>query len=373
LVKELRDLNETDEGYSLLHVERWDTKVFHIGTLGIHQGVQELALAAHDMELARYSQKAYDYVMSGKDKNLVVIPEIGFYDFSPGYGGMEGCSVADMTAIAVKLTQLGLGDEYFEDIDRNVRNYLTGMQRTRPDHSADYFRKIAESGESHDGEVGGRFRIVKTAEAPVGYWQLADHLPERLVGSVACYSSPNDYYASTYFDSCCNGNFARAIYYAWESILKYDKKVLTVHLLLNRTSPWADIDSYIPYIGRVDVKIKKPCDSVRIRMNNWVEKDKVTCKIKGEDVSFSWDGNYIVFGKVEPKQTITIEFPIHERVVKLEILGHKYTAIFKGNDCVDISPKGIYVPMFQRDHYRFAQPRFMKVRRFACENVIHQY
>ena len=31
---------------------------------------------------------------------------------------------------------------------------------------------------------------------------------------------------------------------------------LSVNLLLNRASPWVDVDSHIPYEGRVDLKVK---------------------------------------------------------------------------------------------------------------------
>ena len=32
---------------------------------------------------------------------------------------------------------------------------------------------------------------------------------------------------------------------------------LSVNLLISRPSPWADVESHIPYTGRVDVKIKQ--------------------------------------------------------------------------------------------------------------------
>ena len=69
----------------------------------------------------------------------------------------------------------------------------------------------------------------------------------------------------SFFHTCCRGNCTRAIYYVWENILNYDKcnGALNVNLLLNRASPWADINWYIPYWGRVDIKIKKPCHRSR--------------------------------------------------------------------------------------------------------------
>ena len=41
---------------------------------------------------------------------MIAFPQIGFFDNSRELVDMEGCSIADMTALEVKLTQLGMGD-----------------------------------------------------------------------------------------------------------------------------------------------------------------------------------------------------------------------------------------------------------------------
>jgi hypothetical protein len=90
---------------------------------------------------------------------------------------MEGCNIGDMTAIAVKLTQLEMGDQYWEDVDRYVRNSLTAIQCAHPGYAEAKFTKLWEMGH--------------TRKVPLEYHQLADHLPQRLVGSFANYSMPN--------------------------------------------------------------------------------------------------------------------------------------------------------------------------------------
>src|SRR5262249_53280896 len=48
----------------------------------------------------------------------------------PGRAGdTEGCTVADMVALAVGLTDAGVGD-YWEDVDQYVRNGLLAVQAT---------------------------------------------------------------------------------------------------------------------------------------------------------------------------------------------------------------------------------------------------
>ena len=56
---------------------------------------------------------------------------------------MEPCSIGDMTAIAVKLTQLGVGD-YYDDIDAYVRNGLVECQFRQPHHATDFIRRLGE-------------------------------------------------------------------------------------------------------------------------------------------------------------------------------------------------------------------------------------
>jgi hypothetical protein len=336
------------------YIDDWQSH-FHCITLGI-QCMLELALVAHDQELAEYARRSYDFAKTGE--KMIALPQIGFFVNAQGKAGMEGCVIGDMAALAVKLTQLNMGDQYWEDADRYVRNSLTAIQRTHPGCAQAVINRRWEQG--------------KLERSPVEYHQLADHVPERIVGSFANDSCPNDAFHSPYFDSCCNGNCARALYYAWESILNYDsgKQELKVNLLLNRTSPWADVDSFIPYTGRVEVRAKRPLGSLKVRAASWVDKQAVTCRVGDETRRVSWNGSYLDAGSVQPGQTVALEFPIQERRLKLESFDHKYEAVFRGNDCVEMTPGGEYYTLFQRDQYRQNLPRFVNVRRFACENTV---
>ena len=204
----------------------------------------------------------------------------------------------------------------------------------------------------------------------MAYYELADNLAERLVGSFSSHYYPNDLFASTYFDSCCSGNCSRALYYVWESIIQQDGDGLKVNLLLNRTSPRADIDSHIPHTGRVDITIKKPVGSLKVRMNDWIEKDQVECAVNGNALPYTWEGSYLALGPLKPGARVVLSSPIHERSETLESFGFRLSAIFRGNDCVSMEPKGEFYPLYQRDHCRKSDPAFVKVKRFACENPV---
>ncbi|MDO8589305.1 MAG: hypothetical protein Q7T82_19960 [Armatimonadota bacterium] len=333
------------------YVEDWSSHT-HCVTLGIH-AMLELAQATGDVELAEYARKSYEFAKSGE--RMVALPRIGYFVNFTTPEGAEGCTIGDMTALAVKLAQMGMGDQYWEDVDRYARNCLTEIQRTTPEHAAGVFEKLRER--------------EKPPETPVAYYELADQLAERMVGSFSSHYYPNDLFASTYFDSCCSGNCSRALYYVWESIVRRDNGRLKVNLLLNRTSPWADIDSHVPHAGRVDIKIKKPVGSLQVRMNDWIEKDKVKCAVNGRPLPYTWQGAYLTTGPLKPRDEIVLSFPIRERSETLESFGFRFDTVFRGNDCMSMEPKGEFYALYQRDHYR--QPvRFVKVKRFASENAV---
>jgi hypothetical protein len=58
------------------------------------------------------------------------------------------------------------------------------------------------------------------------------------------------------YAGCCTANCSDALYYVWESITRRRDGVATVNLLLNRASTWLDIDSYLPYEGKVVLRNK---------------------------------------------------------------------------------------------------------------------
>ena len=168
---------------------------------------------------------------------------------------------------------------------------------------------------------------------------------------------------------CCTGTGTRAIYYVWENILHCKDGKLKVNLLLNRASPWADVDSFIPYEGRVDVKLKTACE-LSVRIPEWVSSQQTRCELNGKKHSLSWDGRYAVVGKVDPNDVATLWFPISERTDVVRIMGKDYTLIRKGNDVVHIDPPGKYCPLYQREKYRDNKVHTKTTTRFVASQQI---
>ena len=168
---------------------------------------------------------------------------------------------------------------------------------------------------------------------------------------------------------CCTGNATRALYYIWEHMLSYDEGTLSVNLLLNRPSPWADVHSHIPYTGQVDVAAKKPC-KLRVRIPEWTQPSNVFCTVNGERRRLNWEGRHALIGEVQAEDRVAFTFPIAERTIETEIERSRYTLLLRGNEVVRIEPPGEYCPFYQRDHYRTGETRWRKMERFVSEEEI---
>ena len=310
-------------------------------------GTLDHALAVGDRELAEFVRKAFEW---GKTKGNIVVgyfPEnIDRVDFQTS----ELCEVAGMIGLALKLSAAGLGD-YWDDADRWIRNQFAEGQLLRTDW---VYRAGAEGPKMPDTEFDP---IVKTC----------DHVPERNLGAFAGYPSANDWRLDIMH--CCTGNATRALYYIWEHMLSYDQGILSVNLLLNRASPWADVHSHIPYVGRLDVDVKKPCD-LRIRIPEWTQPGDVSCNLGGVEHAIGFDGRYALIGNVRAKDTVSISFPIAERTANLDIEKHRYMVVLRGNEVVRIEPPGEYCPLYQREHYRQDGTRWRTVERFVSNETV---
>ena len=143
-----------------------------------------------------------------------------------------------------------------------------------------------------------------------------------------------------------------------------------VNLLLNRASAWADVYSFIPYEGRVNVKMKKPCQRVLVRVPEWVESGnpQVEGKVNGSPRELAWEGRYVNFGAMKPGDSVDLAFPITTRTVQETIGAVRYTLEIKGSTVVSIDPRGNYGALYNRQQYKTDQVSWRKVQRFVPED-----
>lgn len=334
----------------------------------------EYAKTADDEELMEFVVRSFQYAKSlgwnievKASKQCVRAPGadhlMGYFlemVNSPEWEGCEICGVSDMIALALLLSEQGIGD-YWDDADRWIRNMMAEGQLL----STDWIYRIPEIGLTNaDAE--------SLPPSVVGPYNTSEKVPERSLGAFTGWAAPNDWYVGNGCGimQCCTVNGAIGLYWIWERILRYEEGKLKVNLLLNRASPWADVENYIPYQGKVVVKVKTSCE-LSVRVPEWVRPNEVRCQVQGKERSLSFEGRYAQVGEVKPQNTVTLTFPIEERTCVVHIEKQRFALVRKGNEVVSIDPPGRLHPLYQREHYRDSTPRWRKITRFVSDEEIH--
>ena len=357
-----------------------DPKVFPNREHDVHLGshthnllyLLDFALTTGNRELAEWVRKSFEWGIARNQTitgQCATADRMGFFlEFmNPNYPTAEHCGVADMVSIALKLSRAGVGD-YYDAADRWIRNHFAENQITRenwlPAKKEVAWPRKPDADETNE-------RVVERNVGNFFGWPSA------------CEGAP---FGRGHMH-CCAGNGARALYYVWENMLGYDEKTgtLQVNLLMNRASRWADVDSWIPNRGRVDVKIKTKMSDVALRAPEWIKSGCAELKVtvNGKPRPCDWGGpsdRYINVGRVKKGDVIIMSFPIEEKTIARRVYGAPVETIlggvtydsitFRGNEVVDIQPKGKNYPYYQRDHYRSSEPRWRKVTRFVADQEV---
>lgn len=341
---------------------------FHTHAMNILAALAVAQKTGNEQMLKR-AITAFEWAASSKSTAEPLVgffPEVIFRGKTPNVTS-EICEVSDMIIAGIMLSKMGY--DHWDDVDRWTRNQLAESQLTRVDWLSNGevdWSKFEVPQEQRDATfVDGRY--------------TTDHVAERTLGAFSGWPSVNDWVGQSHPDelmtvmNCCSGSGARALYAVWRDSISYVPSLmpvqpgrLRVNLLLNRASQWADVDSYIPYVGRVDIKPKQEL-LLDIRLPQWVRPDEAHCTVDGEDRPLTFDGRYALVGRVDKGQSVSLTFPITERTEKIHAIGKEYTVVVRGNDVVWIDPPGKYLPFYQRGQFRTGDPLYRKVTRFVSD------
>jgi hypothetical protein len=320
---------------------RYDFWHFHHGLYSL-MAVWEYAYAADDRETMQQVEACYRWARQMGDPLIGFFPELFPDQQSWKYLNWNGktveiCEVADMIWLALNLTRAGVGD-YWDDIDRWVRNVFAEAQLC----STEAFDRIPE-----------HYFIQDPLRKP---HQDADQILSRSVGAFLGWMRANDglkiekteqgpKIASLGIQHCCTANGARNLFHVWDSIVTKEKDHVRVNLLLNRVSPYLDIDSYLPASGKVVLKIKA-APVVMLRMPAWCKPDDISVSVSGKSRPVSDHRRYIRIDSLRPGESVEIIFPVREQIVTRVLGDLPYTLKLRGSNVVDIDPKGIGIPLY---------------------------
>jgi hypothetical protein len=341
---------------------RWVQGHFHLSCVALTD-ILEYAIAVGDEELIQLVKNGYEF---GK---AIGEPLVGFFpeDAAKSFPTCESCGVGDMIYLAIRLTEIGAGD-YWEDADRYIRNQFVENQMTRTDW-ADPQEIMARQTEESKERIA---RQVEMARRMPGIADDGDVM-ERCLGAWSGWGRANDWVSShrAGIMECCTGNAARSLYYAWNAIVTAGDDGARVNLLLNRASPWLDVDSHLPYEGKVVVR-NKTAKKVSVRIPEWTDRGQVVCDVNGRKRKVVWSGDYIEVGKLKRGDVITIQFPMVQKTLFHVIGDICYRLTIKGNTVVDMDPPGRFYALYPRDHYRASKAPMKKTSRFVSREVVER-
>ncbi len=320
-------------------------------------GLLDLAVMTNDEWLKAFVRDGYEYV------RCFGIPRIGLFG--------EGCTVGDMTSLAVRLSDAGVGD-YWEDVDQYTRNHVSELQIL-------------------DSQALQSIPAASPA-VPVKPWEDPERFMERTTGAM-CDDALHPTLSTPGLMFCCTYNGLIGLYHAWESIVRCAGDTAHVNLLLNRASPWLDIDSYLPFEGRVVIR-NKTVRRIAVRIPRWVDLDAVKAAVNGRKAAPFWIGRVLVVDRLRARDAVEVTFPMVESAAAFKVgwtgihvpgwtevtklldqdtpsgpfdyqvssapggAGAAprpvFTIRFRGNDAIDISPRetGLGYPLYKRDHMR---------------------
>lgn len=327
---------------------------FHARAITL-RALLEFGRVAGDERVLEFVRRAYEFTLTQG------IARMGWINCFPVINNLcEGCSLGDQVAMGIRLSDAGLGD-YWDNVDAVVRNHLVEGQLTR----ADLLEKVAAASK----EDNSRASLLPRQ----GCW---DNVIARSLGVFAGLSKPNSI-PTPWVMGCCTGNGTRGLYYAWEGTVREKGDSAQVNLLLNRASKLLDVDSYLPYEGKIVLR-NKAARRVSVRIPYWVDRHELRAEVSGQNAPLDWIGNYIVLGGLKPADTITLKFPIKETTAKYTVNANTdqaqvYTCTFRGSTLVDISPRDTTptsYPLYQRDHLRNDKTPMKTTQRFVPDKIV---
>ena len=327
---------------------------FHNGTQGLNALI-DMAMITDNDWLKQFCREYYGHIQRNGIVRMGWFPawsSMEKFGADPGLGQItEPCTMGDWIVNAAKMSDAGLGD-CWDNVDYAVRNHLVEQQPCDTGRMREYLG-YATGSENH--------KLLKK------------YMGGFMSGTPTRLSSERAYSPA----ACCNVNGAQGIYHAWHGITRFDKGVATVNLFFNRASNWMNVDSYLPYEGKV-VLHNKQAHTALVRIPGWVDREKVQCWVERagnsakEAVTPPRYGNRLVFQDLKPKDKIILKFPVPIWTDQYTINEIKYSVTFKGSTVIDISPRetGEFYQLYQREHFKSDKAPMRKVNRFVTDRLI---
>lgn len=252
-------------------------------------------------------------------------------------GRCKSNSASDLLRSEVLLGLHGY-PEYFDDVERILRNQLLASQYLDPTITTG---PSAEEARAADSE-----KEVFTDAARRACGGFSFTLPNDLIHpAIEPVSSTVPERREIELAADIVGGAMDGIVEAWKAIVTRDEAGLRVNLLFSKETPELDVRSYIPAQGRVELDIKQPTD-VYVRIPGYVNVQDLRTTLNGEELPKRIFGPYLLIPRQPGPATAVIEFEQVPKVEEETISGVTYRVEWRGDTVWNITPPGERLPIY---------------------------
>ncbi|NLC67225.1 MAG: hypothetical protein GX754_00235 [Clostridiaceae bacterium] len=300
-------------------------------------GIAHLGIILNEDKYIEFAKKAWDFMLTRGTGT-------GWFPAGPDNCN-ETCCLSDMMSVASMIARWGY-TEYFDYIERYMRNYTSNLQFIITPEFEEYYKEINKDA-GIEKIMQGLRELKKFQGGIIGGSGLNDYENELLGGA-----------SGFEMFGCCAPEGMRAIYTTWvNTINRWPESRLGpagvyVNMSFSRDSEWGRVVSFMPEEGRLTVKAKV-ADRFLVRPPHWVPKEEVRAFINTRPVKVLWFGDYVAFD-ANIGDELSITYPLISFIHEVEGLWKKEAArpdlkmTFKwvGNMVVSVDPAPSKTPLF---------------------------
>ena len=307
-------------------------------TLHALWGIAHLGIVTGESRYVDFVKRSWDWML---DQGTGT----GWFPAAPIWADYcnETCCISDMLSIAALIGRSGHA-EYFDYVERYLRNYISNLQFIITPEFEAYYRKLNAAAGKEKIDQGLK-DLRKFQGGIIGGSGLNDY-ENRLMGAVSGFE----------MFGCCAPEGMRAIYTTWDNVIERLPRSelgpagVYVNLSLGRESPWGRVVSFYPEAGRLTVKAGVK-DRFFLRPPHWAPREQVRAFVGTRSVPVKWSGAYVRFDKVAPGDEVTITYPLISFSHEVEGLSKRYPKVkmkfqWLGNSVVSCDPPSDRTPLF---------------------------
>jgi hypothetical protein len=246
----------------------------------------------------------------------------------------ETCGLVDALELGIALAERGYA-AYWDDVERWTRNHLLASQLGASETWA----------ASTAGQRGpAALLAVEAQDGP---------LARVVAGAFDSASSPGGLLDHSgggqgpVVEGCCASSGLHGLFLAWQHAVADDGTTVWVHLGLTRASAAADVASYEPHAGRLDVRLHV-ARRLRVRVPSWVPREALAVLRDDAPVAPVWEGEYLRFDDLGAGQAVSLRYPLVERTEEEQVDGTRLRVRWRGGTVVAVEPSGAGLDTYGR-------------------------